>query len=121
MVWSQLPATGDQEPDHRAGDQPVAVRREMLWMLSECAGDEAVEAAAGLLGNQELREYARMTLERIPGDQSLAALRNAMKTVPVGFKPNIAQSLRKRGVEVPGLPCQKLVPIKQTKVKPVKR
>jgi hypothetical protein len=59
--------------------QPVAIRREVLWMLSEIAGDESVERIAALLGNQELREDARMVLDRIPGDKSLAALKAALE------------------------------------------
>lgn len=103
------------------GDRDVAVVCEALWMLSESAGEEAVDAVAALLSKQELREYARLTLERIPGNKSLAALQQALDKMPEDFKPNIAQSLRKRGVEVPDLPCKKLKPVKQTKVKPVGR
>ena len=73
-----------------------------------------------MLSNKELREDARMSLQRIPGRQSLAALKNGLKTAPEDFKLNIAQSLRKRGVKVPGLACVKLVPTKKTNVKPVK-
>ena len=102
-------------------DQPRAVRAEVLWMLSEIAGDEAVEPVAALLSNEELREDARMVLQRIDGDASLAALQAAMTTVPDDFKINIAQSLRARGVKVEGRPCQKLLPTKQTNVKPVGR
>jgi len=102
-----------------SNDQPDAVRREVLWMLSELAGDEAVDPIAALLDNETLREDARLVLDRIPGDKSLRALKQALKTVPADFKINIAQSLRHRGVEVPGLPCQKLVPTKRTNVKPV--
>jgi len=100
--------------------QANAVRREVLWMLSEIAGDEAVEPIAALISDKELREDARMVLDRIPGDASLAALKAALDKVPEEFKINIAQSLRHRGVEVPGIPCQKLVPTKKTYVVPVK-
>ncbi|MBN1421465.1 MAG: hypothetical protein JXP34_22010 [Planctomycetes bacterium] len=97
-----------------------AVRREVLWMLSEIAGDEAVEPIAALISDKTLREDARMVLDRIPGDASLAALKAALDKVPEAFKINIAQSLRHRGVVVAGLPCQKLVPTKKTYVVPVK-
>jgi hypothetical protein len=93
-----------------ADDQPEAVRREAIWLVSELADDSASETLQGLLGNQELREDARCALERIPGRKSLAALEKALKTVPDDFKMNIVQSLRARGVEVPGYPCRKLVP-----------
>ncbi len=99
--------------------QPVHVRREVMWMLSEIAGDDAVDPVAGLLANEELREDSRMVLERLPGQRSLRVLRRALRAVPEDFKINIAQSLRARGVAVPGFPCQKLVPTRETKVEPV--
>ncbi len=98
-------------------DQPTAVRREVLWMLSEISGDESIDTVAGLLSNDELREDARMTLQRIPGDKSLAALQAGLAAAPTDFKLNIVQSLRQRGVKVPGAPCRKLVPTKKTKVR----
>jgi hypothetical protein len=61
-----------------------------------------------------------MSLERIPGKKTIAALEIALKKAPEDFKPNIAQSLRQRGVKVRGLECVKLLPTKQTKVKPIK-
>jgi HEAT repeat protein len=101
--------------------QPVQVRREVLWMLSEIGGEESVNPIAALLSNTELREDARMALERIPGEKSLAALKTALKNVPEDFTPNIAQSLRQRGVKIRGIPCMKLTPTRQTQVKPLKR
>jgi HEAT repeat protein len=98
-------------------DQPAPVRREVVWMVSEIAGDEAVEPVAALLSNVELREDARMVLERLPGEKSLAALKRGLEAAPQEFKFNIAQSLRARRVNVPGLPSRKLVPTRKTKVK----
>jgi len=95
-----------------------AVKREVLWMLSEIGGDESVRPIAAILSNPELREDARMALQRIPGKKSLVALEAALKNVPAGFRPNIAQSLRQRGAKVRGLPCVKLKPTKKTAVKP---
>ena len=69
--------------------------------------------------NKDLREDARMALERIPGKRAVTTLKNAFEKAPEDFKPNIAQSLRKRGQEVAGYPCQKLVPTKKTDVKPL--
>jgi len=100
-------------------DQPVAVRREVLWMLSEIGARISIKPIAGLMRNKNLREDARMALERIPGKRAVAALKAAFEKTPEDFKPNIAQSLRKRGEEVAGYPCQKLVPTKQTDVKPL--
>ena len=102
-----------------ANERPDVVRREALWMLSEISGDECVEAVAAILTNAQLREDARMALERIPGNKSLRALKAGLKTAPDDFKANIAQSLRQRGVKIPGLPCVKMVPVKKTNVKPL--
>jgi len=100
-------------------NRPTSVKREVLWMLSDLGGDESVEPVAAFLSDKQLREYARMVLERIPGPKSLAALKAGFAAAPEDFKLNIVQSLRARGVEVPGYPCRKLVPTRQTKVKPV--
>ena len=101
-------------------NQPTPVRREVLWMLSEIGQNKVVEVVTALLSNSELREDARMVLQRIPGRKSIAALRAGLKAAPRDFKINIAQSLRQRGVRVRGLPCVKLVPTKKTNVKPMK-
>lgn len=98
---------------------PVPVTREILWMLSEVGGREAVQPMAQLLTNKDVREDARMALERIPGRRSLTALRTAFDVVPDDFKSNIAQSLRCRGETVSGYPCAKLIPHRNTEVKPL--
>ncbi len=98
-------------------DQPVAVRREVLWMLSEIGARISIKPIAGLMRNKNLREDARMALERIPGKRTVTTLKAAFEKAPEDFKPNIAQSLRKRGEEVEGYPCKKLVPTKKTDVK----
>jgi len=100
-------------------DVPTSVRREVIWMLSEIGGNKCIEPIADLLLDKELREDARMALERIPGKRSLGALEGALEDVPQDFRLAVAQSLRRRGVKVPGLPCVKLVPTKQTDVKPL--
>ncbi len=101
-------------------EQPVPVRREVLWMLSEIGNRRSIKPIAALLSNRELREDARMVLQRIPSKGAVAALRAGLKAAPEDFKLNIAQSLRQRGVKVRGLPCVKLVPTKKTNVKPLK-
>jgi len=100
-------------------DQPVSVQREVLWMLSEIGAIRSIKPIAGLLSNRELREDARMVLERIPNRSAVRALEAGLEAAPEDFKLNIAQSLRKRGVDVPGLACVKLVPTKKTTVKPL--
>lgn len=98
--------------------QDAAVRLAAVSALSEIAGDESVEAIAALLAEAHLREAARMALERLPGQKSLAALRAALAQAPADFKPNLAQSIRCRGVDVPDVPDGKLVPCKPTHVQP---
>jgi len=100
-------------------EQPVHVRREVLWMLSEIGTRKSIKPIAALLSNRELREDARMVLQRIPSKSAVAALKAGLEDAPEDFKLNIAQSLRQRGVEVSGLPCVKLVPTKRTNVKPL--
>jgi HEAT repeat protein len=93
-------------------DQPVSVRREVVWMLSEIGGRGAIRPLAELLSDEHLREDARCALERIGIDRAVQALKAGFETAPEDFKPNLAQSLRKRGVKVEGYPCVKLVPTK---------
>lgn len=100
---------------------PLQFRRDVLWMLWQIAGPEAVAPVAALLSNPDLREDARMCLEGLPAAEAVDALRTALGTAPDDFKPAVAHSLRKRGVEVPGVPELRLVPTKQTSVKPVGR
>jgi len=101
-------------------NHPIPIRREVIWMLSEIGGRKSITPIARLITNTELREDARMALERIPTKRALQALKyRFFKNAPEDFKPNLAQSLRKRGVEVDGYPCQKLEPKKQTNLKPL--
>ena len=97
-----------------ADDQPTSVRRDVLWMVSEIGGDDSVPATARLLAHAELREDARMVLQRIPGDKSLAALQAGLAEVPEEARPAVAQSLRARGVAVDAYPSAKLTPSRQT-------
>ena len=102
-------------------DQPVQLRRDVLWMTWQIAGEEAVEPVAALLANAELREDARMALERLPGDKATAALKAALAAATDAEKPALAHSLRVRGVKTPGVPDLRLKPTKQTSVQPVGR
>ena len=92
-------------------DSPVVVRRETLWMLSEIAGDAAVDRMAAQLTDPALREDARCALTRLPGTKTTRALRKALASAPAEFKPALAHSLRLRGEKVDGYPSQKLVPV----------
>jgi HEAT repeat protein len=97
---------------------PEALRREVLAMLSAIGGAESVPVVVASLTSSELLEDARCTLERIPGEESLAALKEALITVPEKYRNNIAQSLRSRGVKLDHklYPNEKLVPKKSTEV-----
>ncbi|UCC99963.1 MAG: HEAT repeat domain-containing protein [Phycisphaerales bacterium] len=100
-------------------DQAVLVRREALWMLSEIGGRNSIKPVAQLMKNAELREDARMSLERIPTKRAITALKARFKAAPEDFKAHIAQSLRKRGEQVAGYPCRKLAPTRKTDLKPL--
>jgi len=104
-------------------EQPLSVRREVFWMLSEIGGDRAVEAIRDLpdvVDDKDVREDARCALERIPTDFAVETLEEGLEIAPREFALAIAQSLRARGVKVnqERYPCQKLVPTKETSVKP---
>jgi hypothetical protein len=96
---------------------PEALRREVLWMLSEIGNAESVAPMAACLKSSDLLEDARCALTRIPGEESLSALKEAFLTVPEKYRNNIAQSLRARGVELneEQYPSQKLAPTKEEK------
>ena len=102
-------------------DQPLQLRRDVLWMTWQIAGGEAVEPVATLLAHPELHEDARMALERLPGNEATAALQAALAAASDDEKPAIAHSLRVRGVEVAGVPDLRLKPVKKTTVQPVGR
>ena len=102
-------------------DRPLQFRRDVLWMVSEIGGDSCVAAAAKQLKQKDLAEDARCCLQRIPGEKSLAALRSGLAAADGNLKSAIAESLRARGVAVPDVPSQRLVPTKPTSVKPVGR
>jgi len=97
-------------------DHPEQLHREVVWMLSEIGDEAIVPVLASLLSDDRLQEDARMALERIPGQASLAALRDGLEAAPENFKPHIAHSLRVRGEAVPDIPDTKLVPEHATSV-----
>ena len=104
-----------------SAEPPLQFRRDVMWMIWQIAGAEAVEPVAALLGNPDLRDDARMCLEGLPAAEAVAALRAGLAAAPDDFKPAVAHSLRKRGVDVPDVPDLRLVPTKQTSVTPVGR
>lgn len=101
--------------------QPLQLRRDVLWMTWQIAGEEAVEPIANLLAHAELREDARMALECLPSDKATTVLQAALATASDAEKPALAHSLRVCGIETPGIPDLRLVPTKKTSVQPVGR
>ncbi|HET6385684.1 MAG TPA: HEAT repeat domain-containing protein [Armatimonadota bacterium] len=81
-----------------ASDSPIPARAEALRMLGFTADRRSVPAIARLLNDPAVRDEARMALERIPGRESLDALRSAVRTAPEEFKPNLEQSVYNRGL-----------------------
>ncbi len=125
------PGEGDGKADAEtelidllAEGTPDSVRREVLWMLSEIGGEKTIDAIREIpdvLENKAIREDARCCVERIPGQAAVDALAEGLEASEDEFQLALAQSLRARGVEVDQekYPCQKLVPTKETSVKPV--
>ena len=98
------------------GGNLAAVRRDVLWMLSEIAGDDAVASMAALLTDKEVRDDALCALMRLPGRKATSAMASAFKSAPEEFKFALAEALRNRGEKVKGYPNQKLVPSRPTTV-----
>lgn len=98
------------------GASPAAVHREVLWMLSEIAGDEAITAMAALLADKDVRSDALGALMRFPGRKATSAMASALKQAPEPFKFALADALRRRGEKVAGFPSEKLVPTRATSV-----
>jgi HEAT repeat protein len=104
-----------------SAEPPWQLRRDVLWMTWQIAGSAAVSKVAALLDHPELAEDARMCLEGLPVEEAVAALKAALDKAPDAGKPALGHSLRKRGVEVPGVPDLRLTPTRQTRVVPVGR
>ena len=79
---------------------PACITREIVWMLSELGGEESVESIARLLNDAELREDARMVLQRIPTESAVSALLAAWATSSADFRQQLALSLVARGVDL---------------------
>jgi HEAT repeat protein len=92
------------------GSPTPEVRRQVVWMLSEIAGPDALAPMAALLSDPEVREDARCAVQRVPGKRVSAVLWSAFKQAPEDFKFALADALRQRGEKVKGYPTRKLVP-----------
>lgn len=81
------------------GDQPHSVRADALKLLGCVGGPSEVTAIADLIHVPDIREDARMALERIPDPSADVALRNCSRTVPADYRAAIDQSLRHRKIK----------------------
>jgi HEAT repeat protein len=79
-----------------ASARPYRVRAEALNGLGFIGDRRVVPGLAKLLEDREVREEARLALERIPGPAALRALREALRTGPADFKAHLEQSLYNR-------------------------
>ena len=77
-------------------DQPVSMRREALALLGFAAGTSAVTAITTLLRDSELREDARMALERNPSRSAESALRASAGESSGEWKDALEYSIRRR-------------------------
>jgi HEAT repeat protein len=75
---------------------PRAVRAAAVRYLGYIGRAEAVQPLANLLIDVDLREDARMALERIPGTAAEKALRDALRIVPKDWQAAVLQSLDAR-------------------------
>ncbi len=84
-------------------ERPRIVRVETLKWLALVGDNDSIPALVKLLQDPVVREDARLALERIPGDASLAALTDAQKTASDDFKSNLSQSIYMRKVTAQSL------------------
>lgn len=77
-------------------EQPRHVRADAIKLLGCVGGKEASTALATLLADTDIREDARMALERISDSSAESALTRAARTCPADYRPAIDQSLAHR-------------------------
>ena len=78
--------------------RPRMIRAEALNLVGVVGDGRAVPTLTKLLSDKEVREDARMALERIPGSASLNALKKAMASAPDDYKSSLKQSIQARTV-----------------------
>ncbi len=99
---------------------PVQLRRDVLSLIWQIAGEQAANRVAACLDDPDVAEDARMALERIPGKQATAALQKAFDRADQDDLPALAYSLGMRGVEIRGVPDLRLQGVKESAFQPVK-
>ena len=79
-------------------DRPRTVRADALHLIGFTADSQTVPGVARLLSDSEIRDEARMALERIPGSAATGALRQAAQSASDDFRPALQQSLHNRAL-----------------------
>jgi hypothetical protein len=79
-----------------SGTIPRDANDTICRMLSAIGGPASVPALAARLANKETSHMARFALERIPGPESIAALRTALESVENDLKIGLISSLGNR-------------------------
>lgn len=77
-------------------DAPRKQRVDSLYLLGFAASEGEADTLAKQLADPDMREYARLALERIPGRKVDAALRTAISSAPSDFRANLELSLKAR-------------------------
>ncbi|BCW98350.1 MAG: hypothetical protein KatS3mg024_1177 [Armatimonadota bacterium] len=80
------------------GDGALAARRHAVRLLGLAGGEEACDTLAALIGQKDLREDARMALQRIPGKAADRTLERAARNAPAGYESALRRSLQDRKV-----------------------
>ena len=88
-----------------ASTATLDAKKFFCWQLSLIGSDKEVPALAALLPDTTLSYYARLALERIPGEASLAALQEALTSTFGRVRVGVINSLavRRDGRVVPDL------------------
>lgn len=79
-------------------DRPRSVRADALHLIGFTADSRTVPGVAHLLSDEQMRDEARLALERIPGSAATGALRQAAQNATNDFRPALQQSLHNRGL-----------------------
>lgn len=77
---------------------PLPTRRQALVWLGFTAENSSVPELAKLLSDTAVREDVRTALERIPGNESLKALKAATRSADGSFKQALDQSIQNRAL-----------------------
>ncbi len=81
-----------------SSDYPMLIRAQSLNLIGCISPAQLVPRIAKLLATDELREEARMAIERIPGNPSTHALKAGLRSTPESFHKNLQQSLHNRSL-----------------------